>query len=78
MSIAEKNKFEQWYDERELTNNSFNFQNEMEKYCNMDVKILKEVDLKFRKIFLEIGDVDHFLEASTVASTCNLMHRKNI
>ena len=76
MSIADRNKFDKWYVELVLTNNSFNFQIEMEKYCNLDVTILREAALKFRKIFLEIGGVDPFLETSTMASTCNLMYRK--
>ena len=76
MSVSDREKFDRWYNDLANKNIKFNFQAEMEKYCTMDVTILREAALKFRKIFLEMGQIDPFLEACTMASACSLLYRK--
>ena len=42
----------------------------------MVVSILREASLIFRRIFLELGETDPFLEASTIDAACSRMFRK--
>lgn len=50
----------------------FNFQEELLKYCQSDVKLLKEGCLKFVQEFQEIAGFDPLIESITIASACNL------
>ena len=43
----------------------------------MDVEILRRACLAFRKIFLAIGKTDPFVSATTMASACSYLYRKN-
>lgn len=44
--------FEEWYEEHK--DNHFNFQEELERYCRMDVEILTKGCLKFRKLMMQV------------------------
>jgi hypothetical protein len=48
----------------------------LEKYCQDDVTVLRQACRIFRCDFMEIGNVDVFLEAVTIASACNKVLRK--
>ena len=76
MSVALREEFYQWYNDKKQNGNVFNFQYEMEKYCRSDVDILRRGCGKFRELFLEHGSVDPFTEATTIAQACNLVWRK--
>jgi hypothetical protein len=39
------------------------------------VDVLRKCCLKFRKLFLEIGQIDPFVESITIASCCNKYYR---
>ncbi|XP_055387941.1 uncharacterized protein LOC129616346 [Condylostylus longicornis] len=47
------------------------------EYCVNDVAILTQSCLKFREMFLKQCNVEPFLEATTIASACNLAFRRN-
>ncbi|XP_055390586.1 uncharacterized protein LOC129619368 [Condylostylus longicornis] len=47
------------------------------EYCANDVTILTQSCLKFREMFLKQCNVEPFLEATTIASACNLAFRRN-
>jgi len=47
-----------------------------EQYCQDDVTVLREACQIFRRDFIEIGNVDVFLESCTIASACNKVLRK--
>lgn len=76
MKEKERRTFMEWYEEEMLTNNRFNFREELLKYCKQDVTILRLACLKFRSIFLEQNEIDPFLESITIASACMLTFRK--
>ena len=47
-----------------------------EEYCQNDVTVLREACTIFRREFIEIGNIEVFLEAFTIASACNKVLRK--
>jgi hypothetical protein len=47
----------------------------LEEYCLDDVTVLRQACQIFRKDFMEIGNIDVFLEAVTIASACNKVLR---
>ena len=51
-------EFNKWYDKQE--GKTFNFKEEVDKYCCSDVKVLSMGVLKFRQMFYEPFDVDPF------------------
>ena len=75
MKPEKRERFLKWYEEHK--NNTFNFRDEMEKYCKSDVDILRRGCGEFRKAFLDSDDIDPFLEATTLAQACNKAWRKN-
>ena len=48
----------------------------LERYCQDDVTVLRHACQIFRRDFMEIGNIDVFLEALTIASACNKVLRK--
>lgn len=54
----------------------FNFQEEPFKYCESDVKLLKEGCLKFVRELEEIAGFNPLVKSVTIASPCNLFWRK--
>jgi len=50
----------------------------LEQYCQDDVTVLRQACRLFRREFLEIGNIEVFLEALTIASACNKVLRKKI
>jgi len=48
----------------------------LETYCQDDVTILRQACILFRREFIQIGNIDVFLEAITIASACHKMLRK--
>lgn len=75
MKSEDREIFYNWYKEHQ--NDVFKFQQEMLEYCINDVRILTEACLKFRHFFLTQTNVEPFLEAATIASTCNIVFRRN-
>lgn len=66
MKPEQYTKFKAWYDEQPKAN--YNFQAEMERYCDNDVEILMTAILKFRKQFKEITELDPTTRCFTLAS----------
>jgi hypothetical protein len=48
----------------------------LENYCQAEVTVLREACRTFRKHFLQIENVEVFLESMTIASACNKVFRK--
>lgn len=69
MKFAEREKFMKWYQEQVDANVEFNNQVELERYCVMDVSILRQACLKFRALLISTTEVDPFKNV-TIASTC--------
>ena len=71
----------QWYEENK--DNPFVSKDEILKYCRSDVDILRKGCSTFRKMFTdvtckgELQGIDPFESCITIASTCNLVFRRN-
>ena len=65
-----------WYNEQKV--NIFDNLYVLEQYCQDDVTVLRQACRVFRREFLEIVNIDVFLDALTIASACNKVLRKNV
>jgi G:T-mismatch repair DNA endonuclease (very short patch repair protein) len=76
MSEIEKKKFEEWYEEKVRAGFLFNNKDELIKYCNLDVEILRKSCNKFRNIMIDIGNVDPLTECVTLAQCAFTIFRR--
>jgi hypothetical protein len=67
MHESEKKEFLSWYETVAKTE-VFDNRRMLERYCQADVTVLREACRTFRKHFLQIGNVEVFLESMTIAS----------
>lgn len=68
MKIGEREKFTTWYDDAVSRHIVFDNALELEKYCIMDVSILRQACLKFRSLLISTTEIDPFKNV-TIAST---------
>jgi hypothetical protein len=63
-----------WYDKQ----NEIVFDNRrvLKQYCQDDATVLRQACKIFRDDFIEIGNIEVFLEAFTIASACTKVLRK--
>ena len=76
MSESERREFMAWYNDQKVK--VFDNRRVLEQYCQDDATVLRQACRKFRREFLEIGNIEVFLEALTIASACNKVLRKKI
>ena len=76
MDTKKREQFLTWHAQKVAENAVFNVQEELLKYCESDVKFLKEGCLVFVKQFEEIAAFNRLVESVTIASACNLFWRK--
>jgi G:T-mismatch repair DNA endonuclease (very short patch repair protein) len=74
MSEGERKDFLAWYDEQK--GKVFDNRHVLEQYCHDDVTVLRQACQIFRREFIEIGNIEVFLESVTIASACNKVLRK--
>lgn len=75
MACSEVNKFDAWY--RSVQHDRFDFQEQLLKYCNQDVEILRKFCVKLAlQIFADCG-IKIFLESVTLASFVSKVFRKD-
>ena len=48
----------------------------LEMYCQDDVTVLRQACQIFRREFMEIGNIEVFLQSFTIATACNKVLRK--
>lgn len=66
---------------KQHSDDCFNFQGELLRYCRSDVDILRKCCLKFRSLFMSLtrkedsDGIDPFAKCITIASACNLVFR---
>ena len=65
-----------WYESQK--NKVFDNKRILEQYCQDDVTVLRQGWQIFRRDFIEIGNIEVFLEAFTIASACNKVLRKRL
>jgi len=74
MSEAERREFLIWYEgQKEAV---FDNRRVLEAYCQNDVTVLRQECRVFKREFMQIGNIEVFLEAITFASACNKVLRK--
>ena len=74
MGESERKEFVSWYDVQK--HRVFDNRRVLEQYCQDDVTVLRQACQIFRRDFMDIGNVDTFLESCTIALTCNKVLRK--
>jgi len=74
MSERERREFMAWYNEQKRK--IFDSRRVLEQYCQDDVTVLRQACRVFKREFLEIENIEVFLEALTIASACNKVLRK--
>jgi len=74
MGEAERREFMAWYDEQKVK--FFDNRHVLEQYCQDYVTVLRQACRVFRREFLEIRNIEVFLEALTIASACIKVLRK--
>jgi hypothetical protein len=75
MHKSERKVFLSWY-ETFAKKEVFDKRRVLESNCQADMTVLREACRTFRKHFLQIGNVEAFLEIMTIASACNKVFRK--
>jgi len=73
MGEGERSEFLEGYEKQELP---FHNRRVLEQYCQDDVTVLRQACRVFRRKFMQIGNLDPFLESITIASACNKVLRK--
>jgi len=68
MSISERGEFMTWYEGQK--NRVFDNKLVLEKYCQDDVTVLRQACQIFRREFIEICNIEVFLESFTIAYAC--------
>ena len=63
-----------WYDAQK--HKVFDKRRVLEQYCQDDVTVLRQACQLFRRNFIDVGNVDIFLESSATSSACNKKLRK--
>ena len=53
----------------------FEMKKEIVDNYRMDVEFLRRACIAFRKITIEVGRTDPFVDATTIASTCSHLYR---
>jgi len=74
MSEGERREFMAWYNEQKVK--VYDNKHVLEQYCQDDVTVLRQACRVFRRDFREIGNIEVFLEALTIASASNKVLRK--
>ena len=73
MSKSERKEFISWYDTQK--EKVFDNRHAFEQYYQDDVTDLRQASQIFRRDFIEIGNVNVFLESFTIASACKKVLR---
>jgi hypothetical protein len=81
MKVVEADKFRKWYAvEREryrVEGLSYDFKEEISKYCKSDVLLLKHGVIRFRRLMERLTGENPFEIATTAASACHHIYRKH-
>ena len=74
MSVSKRNEFLACYEGQK--NEVFDNRRELETYYQDDVGVLRDTCRVLRREFIQIGNIDGFLESVTIESACNKVMRK--
>jgi len=74
MSEAQRREFLAWYEgQKDVV---FDNRRMLEAYCQDDVTVLRQACRVFRREFMQIGNLEVFVEDISIASACNKVLRK--
>ena len=74
MCESERKEVVSWYDVQK--DKVFDNRRVLEQYCQDNVPVLHQACQLFHRDFMDVGNVDIFLESCTIASACNKLLRK--
>ena len=75
MGEEERQKLFAWYETHKSEEVS-NYRRVLEKYCQDDVTFIRQACPVFRRDFMQIANINVFVESITIASACNNVLRK--
>ena len=75
MGASERQEFMVWYDKEK--DRVFDNRRALEDYCQDDVTVLREACTIFCREFIEVWNIEVFLEAFTVASAVTKYFARN-
>ena len=78
MKEKKKSEFLTWHDQQVRSDREFNLREEMEAYCESDVKLLKAGCQSFQKQFETHAGFKPMEKCITIASACNRFWRKKL
>lgn len=76
MKTETRAEFNEWYDNLKKNNFVYNHELETKNYCISDVDILRRSCEEFRKLYIQIADIDPFCY-TTIASVCMAIYKAN-
>ena len=77
MSPARRKEFDRWYQMEIECGVTFDFHEEILKYCQSDVRLLKQGCIEFQKHFKEVTGFNPMTKCITIAQACSVAYRKN-
>ena len=77
MSPARQKEFDRWYADQVRQGTPFDFRQEILKYCQSDVRLLKQGCLEFQRHFQEITGFNPMKGCMTIAQACSVAYRRN-
>ena len=75
MKKSKRDDFLKWHSQQ--TGKTFDMAQELDAYCVSDVVLLRQSIMKFRRLFIDTTGVDPITKASTIASACSHVYRRN-
>jgi hypothetical protein len=74
MAESERREFMEWYQSQR--SEVFDNRRVLEEYCQADVTVLRQACQVFRREFIQIVNIEVFLESIIIASACNKVLRR--
>jgi len=75
MGEEERQEFFAWFESKK-SDRVFDKGRVLEKYCQDDVTFIRQACPVFRRDFMQIANINVFVESITIASACNNVLRK--
>lgn len=76
MNEQQAREFQKWHEEQKAAQVVFNNREELIKYCCDDVRLLREGCVKFMLDFVDLLQVNPFLQTFTIAQAVMCVYRK--
>ena len=77
MSPARKKEFDRWYADQVRQRTIFHFHEDILKYCQSDVRLLKQGCIQFQQYFKQVSGFNPMLQCITIAQACSVAYLRN-